>query len=83
MRQDRVDRNGTVTLRYQSVLRHINLGRAHKAAKVRLLVAGAHVRIVREEDGQLLRDLTLDADGLYYGTSHGVHDVLRQVPGMS
>ena len=83
VRQDRVDSNGKVTLRYESVLRHIYVGRAHKGAKIRLLIAGAHVRIVREEDGRLLRELTLDADRLYFGRSQGVHNVLRQVSGMS
>ncbi len=78
VRQDRVDTNGTVTLRYQSLLRHINVGRAHKGARVRLLIAGDRVRVIRE-DGQLLRELTLDPDRLYFGNSHGVHNVLRQV----
>jgi transposase InsO family protein len=59
VRQDRVDTNGTVTLRYQSRLRHIALGRANKHQSVRLLVAGAQVRVVRE-DGSLLRELTID-----------------------
>jgi len=59
VRQDRVDTNGTVTLRYQSRLRHIALGRANKHQSVRLLVAGAQVRVVRE-DGSLVRELTID-----------------------
>jgi transposase InsO family protein len=59
VRQDRVDTNGTVTLRYQSRLRHIALGRANKHQSVRLLIAGAQVRVVRE-DGSLLRELTID-----------------------
>jgi transposase InsO family protein len=59
VRQDRVDTNGTVTLRYQSKLRHIALGRAHKYEPVRLLVAGDHVRVVGE-DGALIRELLID-----------------------
>jgi hypothetical protein len=59
VRQDRVDTNGTVTLRYQSRLRHIALGRANKHQSVRLLIAGDQVRVVRE-DGSLLRELTID-----------------------
>jgi transposase InsO family protein len=59
VRQDRVDTNGTVTLRYQSRLRHIAVGRINKHQPVRLLVAGAQVRVVRE-DGSLLRELTID-----------------------
>ena len=59
VRQDRVDTNGTVTLRYQSKLRHIPVGRANKHQPVRLLIAGAEVRVIRE-DGSLLRELTID-----------------------
>ena len=59
VRTDRVDTSGTVTLRYQSRLRHIALGRANKHQSVRLLIAGAQVRVVRE-DGSLLRELTID-----------------------
>jgi len=59
VRRDRVGANGTVTLRYESKLRHIPVGSAHKHEPVRLLIAGANVRIVRE-DGLLLRELTID-----------------------
>ncbi|HEY6203190.1 MAG TPA: hypothetical protein VI056_09110 [Candidatus Limnocylindria bacterium] len=46
--------------RIQSLdLRHIYIERAHKGATIRLFVAGASVRVVRD-DGQLLRELTLD-----------------------
>ncbi len=59
VRQDRVDTSGTVTLRYQSRLRHIAVGRTHKHQPVRLLIAGDHVRVIRE-DGSLIRELTID-----------------------
>ena len=59
VRQDTVASNGTVTLRYESRLRHIPVGRAHMHTPVRLLIAGANVRVVRE-DGSLLRELTID-----------------------
>lgn len=59
VRQDRIGTNGTVTLRYESRLRHIPVGAAHRHEPVRLLIAGANVRIVRE-DGLLLRELTID-----------------------
>ena len=64
VRQDRVDTNGTVTLRYESRLRHIPVGRANKHQSVRLLIAGDQVRIIRE-DGSLLRELTIDPDRDY------------------
>ena len=59
VRQDKVGSNGTVTLRYESTLRHIPVGAVHRHQPVRLLIAGANVRIVRE-DGLLLRELTID-----------------------
>jgi hypothetical protein len=83
VRHDTVDPWGQVTLRYLSALRHIHVGRVFKGTRIRLLVAGEHVRIVREEDGHLLRELTLDADRLYYGNSKVVHNDVRQASGMS
>lgn len=59
VRQDRVGANGTVTLRYQSRLRHIPVGTVPKHEPVRLLIADDNVRIVAE-DGALLRELTID-----------------------
>lgn len=82
VRVDKVDSCGRVTLRYLSVLRHIYIGRAHKGKNIRLLVAGDHVRIV-QENGQLLRELTLAPDRLYFGATTPVHNVLRQASSMS
>jgi hypothetical protein len=82
VRHDTVDQWGQVTLRYLSVLRHIHIGRAYRGARIRLLVAGADVRIVRE-DGELLRELTLEQDRLYFGKTRPVHNVVRQVSSMS
>jgi transposase InsO family protein len=83
VRHDKVDSCGRVTLRYLSQLRHIYIGRAHKGATIRLLIADAHVRIVRE-DGQLLRELTLDPSRDYQARRTPiVHDVVRQVSSMS
>jgi transposase InsO family protein len=59
VRHDRVDKTGCVTLRYESRLRHINIGRAHKGQRVLLLVADRDVRVVTE-DGELIRHLTID-----------------------
>ncbi len=58
VRHDRVDKTGTVTLRYRSKLLHIGVGRAHAGTRVLLLVADLDVRIIT--DGELLRHLTLD-----------------------
>ena len=59
MRHDRVDKDGTVTMRYRSKLHHIGMGRALKGARVILLVADRHIRVI-DELGQLLRELDLD-----------------------
>ena len=59
VRKDRVDKIGRVTLRYDSRLHHIGLGRAHKGKRVLILAADLEVRVITE-DGELLRSLTLD-----------------------
>lgn len=59
VRKDKVDRFGRVTLRYLNRLRHIGVGCPYKHWPVRIFVAGAFVRVVTE-DGQLLRELTID-----------------------
>lgn len=84
VRQDRVDGDGRVTLRYLSQLRHIYVGRSHRRERVRLLIADANVRVVRE-DGQLLGELTLDPHRDYQPMRPPttVHNVVRQVSSMS
>jgi hypothetical protein len=59
VRHDRVDKTGCVSLRYESRLRHIGIGRAHKGERVLLLIADADVRVV-SEDGELIRQLLID-----------------------
>lgn len=59
VRVDRVDATGVVTLRHNSRLHHIGIGRGHAGTRVTLLVADLHIRIITD-DGQLLRELTLD-----------------------
>ena len=59
VRRDRLDRGGGVTLRHDSRLHHIKVGRRHAGMRVLMLVAGLDVRIV-SEDGEVLRELVLD-----------------------
>jgi hypothetical protein len=59
VRQDKVDSTGTVTLRHDSRLHHIGLGRAHKGRQVKLLIADRDIRVI-DLQGQLIRELTLD-----------------------
>jgi transposase InsO family protein len=60
VRQDRVDASGTVTLRHDSRLHHIGLGRAHKGRAVKLLIADREIRVLASDTGELIRQLTLD-----------------------
>jgi len=59
VRRDRVSKTGNVTLRHNSRLHHIGIGRRHVGTYVLLLVRELHVRVITE-DGELLRELTLD-----------------------
>lgn len=59
VRHDKVDHSGVITLRHNSRLHHIGLGRRHAGTRVLVLVADLDVRVLTE-DGQLLRAFTLD-----------------------
>ena len=84
VRRDKVDHFGRVTLRYLSRLRHIHVGCGYKHWPVRILVAGAYVRVVTE-DGQLLRELTIDPARDYQplGGTRFLRDDLTQASGMT
>ena len=60
IRHDKVDTAGTVTLRHDSKLHHIGLGRAHKGKPIKLLVADRDIRVLDARTGELIRRLTLD-----------------------
>jgi transposase InsO family protein len=59
VRYDQVDQHGKVSLRYDSRLLHIGLGRRHRGTPIVLFIADREVRIVTA-DGELLRQLVLD-----------------------
>ena len=59
IRHDRIDSNGKLTLRHNSRLHHIGMGRRYAATNVLLLIHDLHIRIVTT-DGRLLRELQLD-----------------------
>jgi transposase InsO family protein len=77
-RRDIIDKAGKVTLRYNSRLHHIGIGRAHAGKRVRLLVHDLSVRVITEQ-GELLRQLTLDPTRDYQRLSDDVNYVARQV----
>ena len=60
VRRDKVDTSGVITLRYDSQLRHVGLGREHHGKRVLALVADLWIRVVDADTGELLRELTLD-----------------------
>jgi len=60
VRHDKVDTAGTITLRHDSRLHHIGLGRAHKGKPIKLLVADRDIPVLDARTGELIRQLTLD-----------------------
>ncbi len=60
VRHDRIDQAGTVTLRHNSRLHHIGLGRPHTGTPITLLIHNLHIRAIHRHTGELIRELTLD-----------------------
>jgi len=67
VRRDRIDKGGKLTLRHRTRLHHIGVGHAHKGKRVIMLIDGLDVRVL-SEDGELLRQLTLDPTRNYQPT---------------
>jgi transposase InsO family protein len=84
VREDRVDETGKVSLRFNSRLYKIGLGRAHKGRVIRLLIADQDVRVI-DSNGELIRELTLDPSRIYQPLGHRsrVQHVPTHVSGMS
>jgi transposase InsO family protein len=59
VRRDKIDITGVITLRHNSRLHHIGLGRKLQGTRVLVLVDDLHLRVLTE-DGELIRELTLD-----------------------
>jgi transposase InsO family protein len=59
VRHDRIDSSGVITLRHNSRLHHIGLGRRHAGTRVLVLARDLDIRVLTG-DGELLRKLTLD-----------------------
>jgi len=59
LRRDKVDSTGVVTLRHNSRLHHIGIGRRLVGTRVLVLVDALEVRVITA-DGELLRSFTLD-----------------------
>lgn len=65
IRHDRVDTAGKVTLRHNSRLYKIGIGRAHARTPILMLIDGLDIRIINTQTGELLRHLELDPTRTY------------------
>jgi len=70
VRHDKVDKHGSITLRYDSKLHHIGMGARRRGQEVVMLIADRDIRIV-SPDGELLRHLTLDPTHDYQPQTQG------------
>jgi transposase InsO family protein len=73
VRKDRIDSNGKLTLRHNSRLHHIGIGRDHAGTRVLMLIRDLDIRIITEDTGELLRELELDPTRDYQPTSRDRH----------
>lgn len=64
-REDKIDKSGSVTLRHNSRLHHIGVGRRHTGTPVLILAKDLNVRIIARDTGELLRELVLNQDRDY------------------
>jgi Integrase core domain len=64
VRRDKVDITGVITIRHNSRLHHIGLGRRLVGTRVLALIDGLRIRVITE-DGELIRQLILDPDRDY------------------
>ncbi|QCP06049.1 transposase family protein [Brevibacterium sp. CS2] len=64
-RHDRIDRTGKVSLRYDSRMYSIGVGRTHARTRVVLIIKDRHITIVDKTTGEVIRDLTLDPTRRY------------------
>jgi transposase InsO family protein len=59
IRHDKIDPSGVFTLRHNSHLHHIGIGRRHARTNILVLIHDLHIRVLNT-DGELLRELHLD-----------------------
>jgi hypothetical protein len=78
VRKDRVDKDGKLTLRHDSRLHHIGVGRVRAGTPVLMLIRELDIRIITEDDGELVRELTLDPTRDYQPTGRDRYARSRQ-----
>jgi transposase InsO family protein len=76
VRKDRVDTDGKLTLRHGSRLHHIGIGRAWAGTRILMLIRELDIRIITE-DGELVRELTLDPHRDYQPQGRSVDTMSR------
>lgn len=64
IRHDKIDPSGVFTLRHNSRLHHIGIGRRHAGTDILVLVHDLHIRVLTT-DGELLRELHLNPNKDY------------------
>ncbi|WP_424464393.1 hypothetical protein [Pseudoclavibacter helvolus] len=70
VRTDRIDDSGVVTLRVDSKLRRIGIGRTHARTHVKLLIKDLDVTVINATTGEVLRELTIDLSRDYQPTGN-------------
>jgi hypothetical protein len=70
IRHDKVDKHGSITIRYQSRLHHIGMGARNRGREIIMLIADRDIRVVTT-DGEPLRQLTLDPTRDYQPQTQG------------
>ncbi|SEJ72153.1 IS481 family transposase [Demequina mangrovi] len=70
VRHDIVDPGGTITVRWAGRLRHLAIGRAHKAASIVLLIAGRDTLVIDRTTGEIIAEHTLDQTRDYQPKKH-------------
>ena len=79
IRHDRIDDTGVITIRYNSRLHHIGIGRAHASTHVLALIADRNIRVINRDTGELLRQLTLNPARDYQPQGSKRNDVPRHM----
>lgn len=65
IRYDKVCPQGRITLRYAGTLRHLNIGRAHKGARVLALIHDRETMVIDLTTGMILAEHLIDPDRDY------------------
>jgi transposase InsO family protein len=68
VRNDKVDKAGKITWRYQGQMYSIGIGRTHTGTRVIVLAQDLAIRIIDAVTGELIRELVLDTSKRYQGT---------------